>query len=97
MLDWKGLAEHPSLYTVVNVNSPLQYDIPMLWGIIELAKTNQVVVITPFTLAGAMAPITLAGAITSNANAEALQDLHFPKSSIPAHLSCMEDLPRTLT
>ena len=76
MLDWKGLAEHPSLYTVVNVNSPLQYDIPMLWGIIELAKMNQVVVITPFTLAGAMAPITLAGAITQQ-NAEALAGLAF--------------------
>ena len=76
MLDWKGLAEHPSLYTVVNVNSPLQYDIPMLWGIIELAKTNQVVVITPFTLAGAMAPITLAGAVTQQ-NAEALAGLAF--------------------
>ena len=76
MLDWQGLAEHPSLYTVVNVNSPLQYDIPMLWGIIELAKTNQVVVITPFTLAGAMAPITLAGAITQQ-NAEALAGLAF--------------------
>ena len=76
MLDWQGLAEHPSLYTVVNVNSPLQYDIPMLWGIIELAKMNQVVVITPFTLAGAMAPITLAGAITQQ-NAEALAGLAF--------------------
>ena len=70
------LAEQPSLYTVVNVNSPLQYDIPMLWGIIELARMNQVVVITPFTLAGAMAPITLAGAITQQ-NAEALAGIAF--------------------
>ncbi len=70
------LKEQPSLYTVVNVNSPLQYDIPMLWGIIELARMNQVVVITPFTLAGAMAPITLAGAITQQ-NAEALAGLAF--------------------
>lgn len=75
-LDWKTLAEQPSLYTVVNVNSPLQYDIPMLWGLIELARMNQVVVITPFTLAGAMAPITLAGAITQQ-NAEALAGLAF--------------------
>ncbi len=75
-LSWDGLAEQPSLYTIVNVNSPLQYDIPMLWGIIELARMNQVVVITPFTLAGAMAPITLAGAVTQQ-NAEALAGLAF--------------------
>ena len=70
------LAEECSLYTVVNANSPLQYDEPMLWGIIELARMNQAVVITPFTLAGAMAPITLAGAITQQ-NAEALAGLAF--------------------
>lgn len=75
-LDHETLAEQPSLYTIVNVNSPLQYDIPMLWGIIELARMNQVVVITPFTLAGAMAPITLAGAVTQQ-NAEALAGLAF--------------------
>jgi len=75
-LSREELAHRPSLYTVVNVNSPLQYDIPMLWGIIELAKMNQVVVITPFTLAGAMAPITLAGAVTQQ-NAEALAGLAF--------------------
>ncbi len=75
-LSREELAHRPSLYTVVNVNSPLQYDIPMLWGIIELARMNQVVVITPFTLAGAMAPITLAGAVTQQ-NAEALAGLAF--------------------
>ncbi len=75
-LSQEELANRPSLYTVVNVNSPLQYDIPMLWGIIELARMNQVVVITPFTLAGAMAPITLAGAVTQQ-NAEALAGLAF--------------------
>ena len=75
-LSQEDLAHRPSLYTVVNVNSPLQYDIPMLWGIIELARMNQVVVITPFTLAGAMAPITLAGAVTQQ-NAEALAGLAF--------------------
>ena len=75
-IDRQQLAQEPSLFTVVNVNSPLQYDVPMLWGIIELAKMNQVVVITPFTLAGAMAPITLAGAITQQ-NAEALAGIAF--------------------
>ncbi len=81
-LSWDALAQQPSLYTVVNVNSPLQYDIPMLWGIIELSRMNQVVVITPFTLAGAMAPITLAGAITQQ-NAEALAGIAFSQMVNP--------------
>ena len=47
-----------SVFTFVNVNSPLQYDVPMLWGMIEFARRNQPVAITPFTLAGAMAPVS---------------------------------------
>ena len=75
-VDDQQLSQEPSVFTVVNANSPLQFDIPMLWGIIEMSKLNQAVVITPFTLAGAMAPITLAGAITQQ-NAEALAGITF--------------------
>ncbi len=66
----------PSLHSTVNANSPLQYDKPMLSGIMEMARLNQPVVITPFTLAGAMAPVTLAGAIVQQ-NAEALAGIAF--------------------
>ena len=52
-------------------SSPLRLDAPMLQGIMEFAARNQVVCITPFTLAGAMAPVTLAGALAEQ-NAEAL-------------------------
>jgi trimethylamine--corrinoid protein Co-methyltransferase len=58
-------------YTICNTNSPLQLDIPMTDGIVEFAANGQLVIVTPFTLAGAMAPITLAGALTL-AHAEAL-------------------------
>jgi trimethylamine--corrinoid protein Co-methyltransferase len=68
------LDSEPSLFTVVNTNSPLTLDVPMGHGVIEMARRNQVVCITPFTLAGAMAPITLAGAL-SQQNAEALVGL----------------------
>ena len=68
------LESEPSLFTVVNTNSPLTLDVPMSHGIIEMARRNQVVCVTPFTLAGAMAPITLAGAL-SQQNAEALVGL----------------------
>ena len=61
----------PSVYTVVNANSPLQYDVPMAQGIIDMARAGQFTIVTPFTLAGAMAPITLAGALAQQ-NAEAL-------------------------
>lgn len=58
-------------YTVINTNSPRQLDIPMAQGIIDFAKAGQISVITPFCLAGAMAPITVAGALTLQ-HAEAL-------------------------
>ncbi len=70
-IDHETLLREPSIHTVVNANSPLVYDAPMLEGAIELARHGQPVVYTPFTLAGAMAPITIAGALALQ-NAEAL-------------------------
>jgi trimethylamine---corrinoid protein Co-methyltransferase len=64
----------PYTYTIINTNSPLQLDIPMADGIIDFATAGQVLIITPFTLAGAMAPVTVAGALTL-AHAEALAGL----------------------
>ena len=75
----QGLSEaeflaRPSTYTIINTNSPLQLDIPMSEGIIEFAAAGQPSIITPFTLAGAMAPVTISGALTL-AHAEALAGL----------------------
>ena len=70
------LEREPSLFTIVNTNSPLKLDTPMLRGIIEMSKRNQIVCITPFTLAGAMAPVTVAGALVEQ-NAEALAGIAF--------------------
>jgi trimethylamine--corrinoid protein Co-methyltransferase len=64
----------PCTYCIINTNSPLQLDIPMCEGIIDFARAGQVAIITPFTLAGAMAPVTIAGALTL-AHAEALAGL----------------------
>jgi trimethylamine--corrinoid protein Co-methyltransferase len=61
----------PRMFTNINSTSPLIHDWPMLDGAMRLAKRGQVVIITPFTLAGAMAPVTLAGAIAQQ-TAEAL-------------------------
>lgn len=70
-VDDTTLEAEPSLWTVINANSPLRFDGPMLAGILEMSARNQIVCVTPFTLAGAMAPITLAGALVQQ-NAEAL-------------------------
>ena len=65
------LDDEPSIHTVINSSSPLRLDIPMSQGILEYSKRGQVIIMTPFTLAGAMAPVTIAGAVTQQ-NAEAL-------------------------
>ena len=57
--------------TVINSNSPRMLDNPMAQGIIDFARAGQLSIITPFCLAGAMAPITVAGALTLQ-HAEAL-------------------------
>ncbi|MFZ1341584.1 MAG: trimethylamine methyltransferase family protein [Paracoccaceae bacterium] len=64
----------PRMYTNINSVSPLKHDYPMLDGAMRLAKRRQPVVITPFTLAGAMAPVTMSGAVTLSI-AEALAAL----------------------
>jgi len=65
------LAERPRLYSIINTNSPLQYDGPMASGTIELARHNQLPVISPFSLAGATMPLPITGAVAMS-NAEAL-------------------------
>jgi len=76
------LQQQPSIFTIINTNSPLQLDIPMMQGIIEMASMGQSVVITPFTLSGAMAPVTIAGALVLQ-NAEALAGLAFAQMVRP--------------
>jgi trimethylamine--corrinoid protein Co-methyltransferase len=70
-IDTETFRSRPVCYTICNTNSPLQLDVPMTDGIVEFAANGQLVIVTPFTLAGAMAPITLAGALML-AHAEAL-------------------------
>ena len=77
----RGISEEqfcrePSLTTVINTSSPLRLDAPMIEGIIEMAKRRQCLIITPFTLSGAMAPATIAGALAQQ-HAEALAAIAF--------------------
>jgi len=57
---------YPKLYTNINSTSPLKHDEPMLDGWMRMARRNQGLIVTPFTLAGAMAPVTMAGAVAQS-------------------------------
>ena len=70
------LQQEPSVFTIINTNSPLRLDIPMMEGIIQMSSMGQPVIVTPFTLSGAMAPVTVAGALVQQ-NAEALAGISF--------------------
>lgn len=61
----------PSLILNCNSNSPLRFDGAMCDGLIAMAEQGQPVVISAFTMAGAMAPVTMAGALVEQ-NAECL-------------------------
>src|SRR5260221_4838509 len=67
----EALAARPTLLSVTNVNSPRRVDAELIENVMVLARHGQCVVITPFTLMGAMAPVTLAGALVQQ-TAEAL-------------------------
>lgn len=68
--------------TNVNINSPLLIDEAMLDGLIAMSSRNQPVIITPFTLAGAMAPVSLAGAILQQ-NIEAVMGVAITQAVRP--------------
>jgi trimethylamine--corrinoid protein Co-methyltransferase len=70
-LTLEQIAASPGVITIISVNSPRRYDEAMSDGLIAMAQHGQAVVITPFTLMGAMAPVSLAAALAQQ-NAEAL-------------------------
>ena len=74
--------EKPRCCTVVNANSPLQLDDLMCGGIMDFAARGQLMVLTPFTLAGAMAPVTIPGALAQQ-NAEALAGITLSQLTRP--------------
>ncbi len=65
------LAGDPSMITNINVNSPRKLDDSMADAALYMAGRGQAVIVTPFTLMGAMTPATLSGALVQQ-NAEAV-------------------------
>ncbi|MEZ5714328.1 MAG: trimethylamine methyltransferase family protein [Paracoccaceae bacterium] len=68
--------------TVVNTNSPRLLDRPMAEALIDFARAGQMSIVTPFCLAGAMAPITVAGALVLQ-HAEALAGIALTQLARP--------------
>ena len=81
-LDEAGFHDGVWATTVINSNSPRQIDIPMARGIIDFARAGQLSLISPFCLAGAMAPITVAGALALQ-HAEALAGITLAQLARP--------------
>ncbi len=61
---------------LANANSPMSWDFNMLGSAKVYAENNQICLITPFILGGAMAPVTIAAAATQTL-AEALAGMAF--------------------
>ena len=50
--------------SLININSPLTFDSIMIGALEEYARANQAVIISPFIVGGAMAPVSVAGTLT---------------------------------
>ena len=70
------MAENTVLLSLCNANSPLSWDRAMLGSAKVYAENNQATLLTPFILAGAMAPVTVAGTAAQTL-AEALAGIAF--------------------
>ena len=62
--------------SLINASSPMAWDATMLGAAETYARSNQATMISPFILAGAMAPVTVAG-VAAQTLAEALAGMTF--------------------
>jgi len=70
------LEDHCVILSLINANSPLVWDATMLGAARAYAEANQATLMTPFILAGAMAPVTAAG-VAAQTLAESLAGMTF--------------------
>ena len=70
------LEDRTVMTSLINASSPLVWDATMLAATQVYASANQATIITPFILAGAMAPVTTAG-VAAQTLAEALAGMTF--------------------
>jgi trimethylamine---corrinoid protein Co-methyltransferase len=72
----------PVTLSLINANSPLVWDSVMVGAARVYAQNNQATLLTPFILAGAMAPVTAAG-VCAQTLAEALGGMTFVQLTRP--------------
>ncbi|MBT4303107.1 MAG: trimethylamine methyltransferase family protein, partial [Actinobacteria bacterium] len=70
------VSQNTVMTSLINASSPLSWDATMLGAAEAYAKSMQATVISPFILAGAMAPVTVAG-VAAQTLAEALAGMTF--------------------
>ncbi len=70
------VAKNTVMISLINANSPLTFDGTMLGALKVYARSNQAVIVTPFILSGAMAPVSVAGTL-AQALAEAMAGIAF--------------------
>lgn len=76
------IREHPALISLINISSPRRLDDRMLGALKVYARARQAVIITPFILSGAMAPVSVAATLAQQ-NAEALAGIVFAQMVEP--------------
>lgn len=76
------IREKPALISLINISSPRRLDDRMLEALTVYAKARQAVIITPFILSGAMAPVSVAGTLIQQ-NAEALAGIVYAQMVEP--------------
>ncbi len=62
--DQGGLQDRTAMTSLVNINSPLNFDATMMGALEVYAEANQACIVSPFIVGGAMAPVSVAGTLT---------------------------------
>ena len=78
----EAIRENPALISLINISSPRRLDERMLEALTAYAKARQALIITPFILSGAMAPVSTAGTLIQQ-NAEALAGIAYAQMVEP--------------
>ena len=78
----EAIRENPALISLINISSPRRLDERMLEALTAYAKARQALIITPFLLSGAMAPVSIAGTLIQQ-NAEALAGIAYAQMVEP--------------
>ena len=68
------------MVSLINANSPMTFDATMLGALKVYARANQGLLVTPFILAGAMAPVSVAGTMAQTL-AEAMAGMAWSSSA----------------